>query len=911
MDQIEIRKANVHNLKAVDITIPRNSFTVITGPSGSGKSSLAFDTLYAEGQRRYIESLSSYARQFLGQMEPPDVESIRGLSPAIAIDQKSTSNNPRSTVGTVTEVYDYMRVLFARVGTAYCPDSGEELKAQTAQQIVKTLLAKKEKTKLQILAPVIRQGKGEHKELIGKFLSMGYARARANDEIMMLDDVALEKNKKNNLDIVIDRLVIKDGIETRLTDSVEKALKMGEGHMYVLAGDKEEFYSEHLYSPTSGKSYPELEPRLFSFNSPLGACPTCNGLGQSKVFDEDKFFLSQDLSLNDGALMPIGKRGGFYFSMVKSIVEAEGGDMDMPYKKLPANIKKVILEGSSKTYNFKFSSENSRYEFKKSFPGMSKWLERKYRESSSEKVRDELERYMHIQICPDCDGDRLNPFALNVKIKKHSIMDICHLTIEEAHQFFKKLVFTGQDKIIADKLLKEITSRLGFLVDVGLTYLTVNRAASTLSGGEAQRIRLATQIGSALSGVLYVLDEPSIGLHQRDNDKLIKTLLSLKELGNTVIVVEHDEETMRAADFLVDMGPGAGIHGGEVIAEGLPEKVFKNKKSITADYLSGRESIEVPAERRELTNHFVVNKVNKNNLKDLTVEIPMGGLVCITGVSGSGKSTLVHQGIVPAVKNYINNKTPFKTNYHSITGAENFKSVIELDQTPIGRTPKSNPATYTKLFDEIRKLFTATNEAKIRGYKAGRFSFNVKGGRCEVCEGNGSIKVEMNFLPDVFITCSECDGKRYNQETLNVLYKGKHIADVLEMSVEEALEFFANHKKIKRILQTMYDVGLGYLSLGQSSTTLSGGEAQRMKLSRELAKATRGETLYILDEPTTGLHFQDIKVLLAAIQALVEKGHTVIVIEHNLDVIKSADWVIDLGPEGGNQGGQIVADRKP
>jgi excinuclease ABC subunit A len=911
MEKIQIRKAKVHNLKAVDVDIPRNAFTVITGPSGSGKSSLAFDTLYAEGQRRYIESLSSYARQFLGQMEPPDVESIKGLSPAIAIDQKSTSNNPRSTVGTVTEVYDYMRVLFARVGTAYCPESGEKLSAQTAQQIVEKLKAKPDKTKLQLLAPVIQNQKGEHKELLGKYLSMGYVRARVNGKIMLLDEVKLDKNKKSNLDIVVDRLVVKKDIEARLTDSVEKGLKLGEGHLYVLVNDDEEFYSEHLYSPKSGLSCPELEPRLFSFNSPLGACPTCNGIGESKVFDEDKFILSSDLSFNEGTILPLGKHGSFYHQMVKSIFQEEGIDPDMPFKKLPTKFKEILFKGSKKVYHYKFKSENSKYEFSKSFPGLKKWLEKKYLESSSDKVRNDLENYMHIQVCPDCKGNRLRPFSLHVIIENKSIMDISNLTIEDAYSFFKKVKFKGQDKIIADKLLHEIRSRLGFLNDVGLTYLTLSRAANTLSGGEAQRIRLATQIGSALSGVLYVLDEPSIGLHQRDNTKLIETLKNLKNLGNTVIVVEHDEETMQAADYLIDMGPGAGIHGGDIIAEGSYESVLKNKKSITASYLSGREKIEVPKARKELTRKISINKISKNNIKDLNLELPLGGLICVSGVSGSGKSTMVHQAIVPAVKNYINKRTPLNVNYNSISGASDIKSLIELDQTPIGRTPKSNPATYTKVFDEIRKLFTATNEAKIRGYKAGRFSFNVKGGRCESCEGNGVIKVEMNFLPDVYITCADCDGKRYNNETLSVLYKGKSIADVLSMSVEEALEFFNNHRKIKRILKTMFDVGLGYITLGQSSTTLSGGEAQRMKLSRELSKATKGETLYVLDEPTTGLHFQDIKILIKALNDLVQKGNTVVVIEHNLDVLKCADWLIDMGPEGGVHGGEIVAKGTP
>lgn len=911
MDKISIHGAKVHNLKNVTVEIPRNSLTVVTGPSGSGKSSLAFDTLYAEGQRRYIESLSSYARQFLGQMEPPEVESISGLSPAIAIDQKSSSKNPRSTVGTITEIFDYMRVLYARVGDAYCPESKELLEAQSAEQIVKRLLKNPEKTKLQLLAPVLKNQKGEHKELIQKFMSMGFSKARVNGEIVPLDDdIKLDKNKKSNLDIMIDRIVIKPGVKGRLTDSIEQALKLGEGSLYVLVDNDLQFFSEKLYSHKSDKSYPGLEPRLFSFNSPLGACPNCNGIGETKVFEKSRYVLDENLSFAEGAITPLGKRGSFYYQMVKCILEAEGVDENTPLKKWPKKLSKTIFEGSSKEYTYKFKSDNSSYTFKKSFVGLQAWLEKKYVESSSDKVRSDLEQYMNIQTCPTCDGQRLNAYARNVLVGKKGIMDISAMSIEKASEFFLKLKFTGAKKVIAEKLLKEINNRLKFLVDVGLTYLTLNRAANTLSGGESQRIRLATQIGSALSGVLYVLDEPSIGLHQRDNDKLIQTLLHLKSLGNTVVVVEHDEDTMLTSDYIIDMGPGAGIHGGEIVATGKPTGI-KKAKTVTGDFLSGRQKIELPTERRKLEKFISLKGLNKNNLKNLDVDIPVEGLVCVTGVSGSGKSTMIHQGLVPGVKNYLSRRYEYPVHYQSITGVDVVDQVIEIDQSPIGRTPKSNPATYTKLFDQIRTLYANTNEAKIRGYKAGRFSFNVKGGRCENCEGNGQIKVEMNFLPDVYITCSECHGKRYNNETLNILYRGKSIADVLNMSIEEASEFFQHHKKIGRALQTLLSVGLGYIKLGQSATTLSGGEAQRLKLSRELSKATRGKCLYVLDEPTTGLHFKDIQVLIEALQRLVELGHTVLVIEHNLDVIKVSDYLIDLGPEGGIHGGKVVAKGTP
>ncbi|MBT4793148.1 MAG: excinuclease ABC subunit UvrA [Halobacteriovoraceae bacterium] len=911
MDKIEIFGAKVHNLKNINVTIPRNKLTVITGPSGSGKSSLAFDTLYAEGQRRYIESLSSYARQFLGQMEPPDVESITGLSPAIAIDQKSTSKNPRSTVGTITEIYDYLRVLFARVGDAYCPDSGELLNAQTAQQIVLSLLKKPLKTKLQIMSPVISGQKGEHRDFIQKYLSMGFSRARLNGVMITLEEgFTLPKTKKNNLEIIVDRIVVKEGVRSRLTDSIEQALKLGQGSIFVLVDDKLEFYSEHLYSHQSDKSYPALSPRLFSFNSPLGACESCNGLGESKIFDRTKYVTDESLSFADGAIIALGNTGSFYSQMIRCILKAEKVAEDKPINKWPKKVYNTLFNGSEKEYTYKFTSESSSYTFTKSFVGLDAWLGKKYLESSSEKVRQDLEKFMHIQTCPSCKGQRLNAYARSVRIMERGIMDISAMSIEDAFLFFKQTKFKGDKKIIADKLLKEINGRLKFLVDVGLTYLTLNRAANTLSGGESQRIRLATQIGSALSGVLYVLDEPSIGLHQRDNDKLIQTLKHLKSLGNTVIVVEHDEETMLASDYIIDIGPGAGIHGGEIVAVGSPAKI-KRSATVTGCYLAKKIKISIPKERRNLTKMIKLKGVTKNNLTKLNVDIPVGGFVCITGVSGSGKSTLVHHALVPGIKNHLNKKRDYPVCYQSIGGVNNIDQVIEIDQSPIGRTPKSNPATYTKLFDQIRTLFASTNESKIRGYKAGRFSFNVKGGRCESCEGNGQNKVEMNFLPDVYITCSTCNGQRYNQETLNITYRGQNIAQVLGMSIEEAEEFFKHHKKIHRALYTLNSVGLGYIKLGQSSTTLSGGEAQRLKLSRELSKATRGHCLYILDEPTTGLHFKDIQVLLDALAKLIELGHSVLVIEHNMDVIKTSDYVIDLGPEGGVHGGDIVAAGTP
>lgn len=912
MEKIQVTKAKVHNLKNIDVSLPRHSLTVITGPSGSGKSSLAFDTIYAEGQRRYIESLSSYARQFIGQIEAPEVESITGLSPAIAIDQKSTTKNPRSTVGTITEIYDYLRLLYARLGEAHCPESGEKVAKQSPQQIVESVFKFKEGTKLQILSPIIRSKKGEHKEELSKFQSMGFSRLRLNGDIFNIDDHPdINKSRFNNIDLIIDRLVMKEGIKSRLTDSIEQALKISDGYLIILADDKEHFFSEKNYSFKTGKSYPDLEPRLFSFNSPMGACPACNGLGVSKTFDLEYLFFDETLSLDDGAI-PIVKKNSFLLQMIRSIAEAEKVDLDRPYSKLPEKFKRLLIEGSEKIYTYKFESENSSWNFRKEFSGVVSWLEKKYSESESDRTRADLEEYMIIKKCPSCHGKKLNSFALAVTINNKSIIDVSDLSILDASHFFEKLHFTGNRAIIAHKVLKEIRDRLKFLLNVGLNYLSLNRDAMTLSGGESQRIRLATQIGSALSGVLYVLDEPSIGLHQRDNEKLINTLIDLRNIGNTVLVVEHDEDTMRASDYLIDMGPGAGIHGGEIVAAGTPEEVEANNKSITGSYLAGKRKIQVPVERRKMYNFITLEKAKEHNLQDVTLKLPLGGMTCITGVSGSGKSTLVHRILIPAVKNYLSRgKKSANINYRSISGVEQIQSLIELDQSPIGRTPHSNPATYTGLFDDIRNIFSSTNESKVRGYKPGRFSFNVKGGRCETCEGNGVLKIEMHFLPDVYVTCSECRGTRYNNETLSVLYRGKNIDDVLNMTIEEAEPFFENHPKVSRALIVLNAVGLGYIKLGQPATTLSGGEAQRLKLSRELSKSVKGSTLYVLDEPTTGLHFEDIKILLIALNKLVNSGHSLLIIEHNLDVIKTADWVIDLGPEGGKEGGHIVAEGTP
>jgi excinuclease ABC subunit A len=916
INEIIISKAKVHNLKSVSIAIPKNTLTVITGPSGSGKSSLAFDTIYVEGQRRYIESLSSYARQFLGQYQPPDVESITGLSPAIAIDQKTSSKNPRSTVGTTTEIYDYLRVLYARIGTLYDPETGLEVRKYTPSQIVREIMKYGDKTKVQILSPVKYISSIKFRDLISKYTTMGFTRARLNGEFIQLDETIKPPKGEFTLEIIIDRIVIKSEVEKRLVDSVEYALKLSTGDILVLINDDKELnFSEHNKSSSGDKTYPELEPRLFSFNSPIGACEECNGLGESKTFDLDLIVFDESLPLLEGAITPLTKRNSFLYKMVECMADEEGVAIDGPFKKLPKKFKDLLFNGSEKVYTYSFTSENSHFEFSKPFPGLTSWLEKKFLESGSDKVRIELERYMNIKTCASCNGLRLNQIALSTKIGNNNIMSLCTLSIVECHEYLSNIKLDGEKKIIAEKLLKEIISRLKFLIDVGLNYLTLNRGAMTLSGGESQRIRLATQIGSALSGVLYVLDEPSIGLHQRDNDRLIKTLKSLRDLGNTVLVVEHDEDTMNEADYIIDMGPGAGIHGGEIVSHGPIEKLLKDKKSLTAKFLSKAITIETPSVRKKATKFIKLSGANEHNVQNLTFNMPLGGLVCVTGVSGSGKSTLIHKVLVPAIKTHLansGNKVLYqKTNYNSLTGVDELKTIIELDQSPIGRTPHSNPATYTGLFDDIRTLFSTTSESQIRGYKPGRFSFNVKGGRCEECEGNGVKKIEMHFLPDVYITCTECNGSRYNAETLSVLYKGKNISDILDLSIEEGAEFFKNHTKIFRVLDTLNSVGLGYMKLGQPATTLSGGEAQRLKLSRELSKRTKGHTLYVLDEPTTGLHFQDIKILLAALKQLVDQGNTLLVIEHNLDVIKTADWVVDLGPEGGSGGGLIVAEGTP
>ncbi len=914
LNEIVVTKAKEHNLKSVNVTIPKNTLTVITGPSGSGKSSLAFDTIYVEGQRRYIESLSSYARQFLGQYQPPDVESISGLSPAIAIDQKTSSKNPRSTVGTVTEIYDYMRVLFSRAGTLYCPETGEEIIKYSAAQIVKRLLKEPEKTKIQILAPVVQTKSSSLKSEISKFLTMGFSRARIDGEVVVLEDGLKLTKKKHDIQIVIDRIVIKDGIRTRLSDSIEYGLKIGEGTIVVLINDEELTFSENNMSPTTKQVYPDLEPQLFSFNSPIGACPECNGLGESNVLDPKLMILDPNLSISQGAVLPIAKKNSFFYKMFLVVAEEEGISLTTPYKNLSDEFKQLLFYGTQKEYTFSFVSENSKFDFKKNFKGIIAWQHKKYHNTSSEKARKEIEKYMIIKTCPLCQGNRLNQVASSTKIDGHNITELSSMSIASLSDFMNKVKLDGEKKIIAEKLLKEIRARLQFLIDVGLDYLTLHRPAMGLSGGESQRIRLATQIGSALTGVLYVLDEPSIGLHQRDNEKLIATLKSLRDLGNTVLVVEHDEDTMWESDHLIDMGPGAGTHGGKIVAEGTPKEVAKVKNSPTGKYLSGNISIEVPKKRKEFKKFIKLFGAKHNNLNTIDVNFPLGGLVCITGVSGSGKSTLVHEVLIPAIKNYMSsglNPIYDRENYRAISGVNEIKQVIDLDQSPIGRTPKSNPATYSGVFDEIRKLYSLTPESKARGYKSGRFSFNVKGGRCEECEGNGVKKIEMHFLPDVYITCDECKGTRFNRETLSILYKGKNISDILNMTIDEAYEFFKNHPKIERILGTLVGVGLGYMKLGQPATTLSGGEAQRLKLSSELAKKTRGHCLYILDEPTTGLHFQDVKILMEALSQLIAKGHSILIIEHNLDVIKLADCVIDLGPEGGDKGGNIVAVGTP
>lgn len=914
---IVVKGARAHNLKGVDIELPKNKLIVMTGLSGSGKSSLAFDTIYAEGQRRYVESLSAYARQFLGQMDKPDVDTIEGLSPAISIDQKTTSKNPRSTVATVTEIYDYIRLLYARVGKPYCPYHGIEIESQTVQQMVDRILELEERTKIQLLAPVISHRKGSHEKLIEDIGKKGYVRLRVDDEIVDVNEVPqLDKNKNHTIEVVVDRLVVKDGIETRLADSIETALELAEGNLTVDVINGEELkFSENHACPICGFSIGELEPRMFSFNSPFGACPTCDGLGQKLKVDLDLVIPDKNKTLNEGAIEPWEPTSSdFYPTLLKRVCEVYKINMDKPYKKLTDRQKNILMNGSGeKEIEFTFTQRNGGTRKRKMvFEGVVPNIDRRYHESPSEYTREMMSKYMTELPCETCHGKRLSKEALSVYVGDYNIGEVVEYSIKNALYYFENLKLSDQDKSIADQILKEIISRLSFLNNVGLEYLTLDRSSGTLSGGEAQRIRLATQIGSRLTGVLYVLDEPSIGLHQRDNDRLINTLKEMRDLGNTLIVVEHDDDTMRAADYLVDVGPGAGNHGGEVVSSGTPNKVMKDKKSLTGQYLSGKKRIEVPEYRREITDRKIqIKGAKSNNLKNVNVDFPLSVLTVVTGVSGSGKSSLVNEILYKALAQKINKSKVKPGNFGEIKGIDQLDKIIDIDQSPIGRTPRSNPATYTGVFDDIRDVFAQTNEAKIRGYQKGRFSFNVKGGRCEACKGDGIIKIEMHFLPDVYVPCEVCDGKRYNRETLEVTYKGKNIADVLEMTVEEATHFFENIPKIKRKLQTLVDVGLGYITLGQQATTLSGGEAQRVKLASELHKRSTGRSIYILDEPTTGLHVDDISRLLKVLNRIVENGDTVVIIEHNLDVIKTADHIIDLGPEGGEGGGTIIATGTP
>lgn len=916
-NKIKIRGARAHNLKNIDVDIPKDKLVVVTGLSGSGKSSLAFDTLYAEGQRRYVESLSAYARQFLGQMDKPDVDSIDGLSPAISIDQKTTSKNPRSTVGTVTEINDFLRLLWARVGTPICPNDGHEITSQSPEQMVDKILELPERTKLQILAPIVRGKKGQHKKIIEKVKKDGFVRIIVDGEIHDVEEeIELDKNKKHDISVVVDRIVLKDGIRSRLFDSLEAALRLTNGNVAVdVIGDKMLQFSENFSCPYCGFTIGELEPRIFSFNAPFGACPDCDGIGVKLEVDKDLVIPDDTKTLNEGALAPWNPISSKYYpTMLQQACEAFGIDMDTPFKDLPDKDKKIILYGAGdREFHFKFESDfGGLKDIDTTFEGVIPNVERRYRETNSDFTRDVMRQYMTSLTCQTCHGYRLNEQALSVKIAGKHIGEVSDFPINESLNFFENLTFSEQNQEIARPILKEIDDRLTFLKNVGLDYLTLSRSARTLSGGEAQRIRLATQIGSNLSGVMYVLDEPSIGLHQRDNDRLIASLKKMRDLGNTLIVVEHDEDTMRAADYLIDIGPGAGENGGQVIAAGTPKQVEKKRNSLTGQYLSGKKYIAIPNERRKGNGKKIVVKgASENNLKNIDVSFPLGEFIAVTGVSGSGKSTLVNMILKRALAQKLNHNSEKPGKYQRIEGVENIEKIIDIDQTPIGRTPRSNPATYTGVFDDIRGLFAQTNQAKLRGYGKGRFSFNIKGGRCEACKGDGIIKIEMNFLPDVYVPCEVCHGTRYNSETLEVEYKDKNIADILNMTVSEALTFFEPIPKIKRKLQTIVDVGLGYVKLGQPATTLSGGEAQRMKLASELHKKSNGKTFYILDEPTTGLHSEDIKRLLEVLQRLVDKGNTVLVIEHNLDVIKTADYLIDLGPEGGDGGGQIVATGTP
>ncbi|MGH1438568.1 MAG: excinuclease ABC subunit UvrA [Cellvibrionaceae bacterium] len=920
MDTITVRGARTHNLKNIDLDIPRDKFIVITGLSGSGKSSLAFDTLYAEGQRRYVESLSTYARQFLSMMEKPDVDHIEGLSPAISIEQKSTSHNPRSTVGTITEIYDYLRLLFARVGEARCPTHKVALAAQTVSEIVDSILAMPEGTKLMLLAPIIRDRKGEHLHVFEQLRRDGFVRVRVDGDVFDLDELpTLDKKKKHTIDAVVDRFKVRDDLQLRLAESIETGVMLSSGLItisYMEGKKKDQVFSTKHACPVCDYSLTELEPRLFSFNNPAGACPTCDGLGVKQYFDESKIAQFPEASLSEGAIRGWDKRNIYYFHMLESLAKHFKFDTDTPWKKLKKAHRNAILYGSGDTeINFTYVNDRGdTYKRKHRFEGVIPNLERRYRDTDSQSVREDLSKLLSSQPCPSCGGTRLREEARNVFIDDKIISDICALPIGEAYEYYQKLKLSGAKGEIASKILKEIGDRFQFLVDVGLNYLNLNRSAETLSGGEAQRIRLASQIGAGLVGVMYILDEPSIGLHQRDNDRLLRTLVHLRDLGNTVIVVEHDEDAIRQADHVIDIGPGAGVHGGKVIAQGKIAAIKKSKDSLTGQYLSGKKAIAVPEKRQaaDPKKQLVLSGASGNNLQDVTLSIPLGLMTCITGVSGSGKSTLVNGTLYPIVATELNGATTLKpAPYKKISGLEHTDKCVDIDQSPIGRTPRSNPATYTGIFTPIRELFSGTQEARSRGYKPGRFSFNVKGGRCEACQGDGVVKVEMHFLPDVYVACDVCQGKRYNRETLEILYKGKNIHQVLDLTVEDAREFFDPIPAVARKLQTLMDVGLSYIRLGQAATTLSGGEAQRVKLAKELSKRDTGQTLYILDEPTTGLHFHDIQQLLTVLHRLRDHGNTIVVIEHNLDVVKTADWVVDLGPEGGSGGGQIIAEGTP
>jgi excinuclease ABC subunit A len=917
IDKLIVKGARANNLKNIDVTIPRDKLVVLTGLSGSGKSSLAFDTIYAEGQRRYVESLSAYARQFLGQMDKPDVDTIEGLSPAISIDQKTTSRNPRSTVGTVTEIYDYLRLLFARVGRPTCPIHHIEISSQTIEQMVDRIMEYSERTKMQILAPVVSGRKGTHVKVLEDIKKQGFVRVRVDGEMADLgDEIELEKNKKHSIEVVVDRIVVKEGVASRVADSLETALKLGEGKVIVdVIGEEELLFSENHACPHCGFSIGELEPRMFSFNSPFGACPECDGLGSKLEVDVDLVVPNKDLTLKQHAIAPWEPTSSQYYpQLLEAVCNHYGIDMDIPVKDIPKNLFDKVLYGSEgeKVY-FRYQNDFGQLrEGYIEFEGVLRNVERRYKDTSSDFIREQMEKYMGQQPCPTCKGYRLKKESLAVLIDGQHISHVTDFSITEAYQFFEGLQLTEKEMQIARLIFREIKERLGFLINVGLDYLTLSRAAGTLSGGEAQRIRLATQIGSALTGVLYILDEPSIGLHQRDNDRLIDTLKHMRDIGNTLIVVEHDEDTMLAADYLIDVGPGAGVHGGEIVSAGTPAEVMADPNSLTGEYLSGKKFIPLPIERRKPDGRYIeIKGASENNLKNVNVKFPLGLFIAVTGVSGSGKSTLINEILYKSLAQKLNRAKTKPGQHKSVNGIEQLEKVIDIDQSPIGRTPRSNPATYTGVFDDIRDVFAATNEAKVRGYKKGRFSFNVKGGRCEACRGDGIIKIEMHFLPDVYVPCEVCHGKRYNRETLEVKYKGINISEILEMTVEDGLQFFENIPKIARKLQTIADVGLGYVKLGQPATTLSGGEAQRVKLASELHRRSTGKSFYILDEPTTGLHVDDISRLLVVLQRLVENGDTVLVIEHNLDVIKAADHLIDLGPEGGDKGGTIVATGTP